>query len=117
MIKTLRTEHKAWYNTAAPQSGEVCLLIFPDLFEVVQFGKVLILRKYQLSNISRKRRLKLSLDLFGKCTLVGNPPSVSLLVFPVLRIKSAPIFVFLAISTNKNYHGIERNQKQFLGKF
>ena len=28
--------------------------------------------------------------------------------------KSAPIFVFLVISTNKNYHGIEKNQRNFL---
>ena len=31
--------------------------------------------------------------------------------------KSAPIFVFLVISTNKNYHGIEKNRRNFLVYF
>ena len=31
--------------------------------------------------------------------------------------KSAPIFVFLVISTNKIYHGIEKSQIKFLVEF
>ena len=107
---------------------EISTFIVTEVRNICDFGRKIFLRKYQWSNKyflinfalqihSNLSKTKIKFDfgyiwkmfIGGSFTKCKSEIPILIHVFPILLNKKAPIFVFLVISTNKNYHGIEKN--------